>query len=124
MKKIILFLIFVLAFIYFIDVNAVWTLDSYLSKTDLVRPTDMEIWNWWFKDFILKWNRNIAWFLWLAAVWTIVYGWFLMALSRWEEEKIKNWKKAATWGVIGFFAVVSAASIIAIIVKFMYWLWW
>lgn len=48
-----------------------------------------------------------------------VYGGFLLALSRGEEEKITKGKKILQYGVIGLFIIASATSIVLFIDRYM-----
>lgn len=86
----------------------------------LVEPWNVEIGSWKFKDSILIWIRNIAWFLGLIAVWSLVYAAFMMTISGWEEEKTKKAKDIVKWTILWFLWIVTASSLIAIIVNFMY----
>ena len=121
-KKI--FIIFILIIAIFYQENSIfaYNLDSYLSKTDLVNPWDASI-DWGFKDKILSWIAKIAWFLGLMAVWAIVWGSFMLALSAWEEEKIKKAKDMIKWAILWFLWIVLAASLISILITFIYSLW-
>lgn len=69
---------------------------------------------------VTRWTNNIATLLWLLAIGWIVYGWFLMTLSAWEDEKIKKWKEVVKWSLIGFLALVSASSLVRIVVEFIF----
>lgn len=98
----------------------VWTqLDNCLNWSKLVSSTDVKI-NWWFWIKIKTWTNNIALYLWILAVWSIVFGSLMMTLSAWEDEKIKKAKDVIKWGIIWFLWIISASWIITIIVKLMY----
>jgi len=97
-------------------------LSTCLAKSDskLVDPWyDLDI-DSWFKYKILDWVRNIAGFLGLVAVWALVYAAFMMTISGWEEEKVKKAKDIVKWTLLWFLWVVTASSLIAIVVNFMY----
>lgn len=132
MKKIISLIIMLTIFTFTIElVNAtecsyspswdiIWNIDSCLSWTDLVDSSwDVSI-EWSFKDKLIDWSSKIAWFLWLIAVWALVYAAFMMTISWGEEEKIKKAKDIIKWTILWFLGVVLASSLIAIVVKFMY----
>ena len=130
-KKIIISLIFVISIFFTLDIvnsaNCTYTawdtstnIDWCLQSTSLVNPWSDATIEWWFKAKILDWTTNIASFLWLMAVWAIVFWSFMMAISTWEEEKIKKAKDMIKWAIIWFLWVVMAGSLIAIVVNFMY----
>ncbi len=134
MKKIIL--IFVLIFSLFISVNVYWScsynewssissnLNDCLSWTKLVNITD---WNAkisdWFWNYIKKWTNNIALYLWVFAVFAIVFGSIMLTISAWEDEKISKAKNIIKWWILGFLAVISASFIINLIIRIVYNLW-
>ncbi len=89
-------------------------------KSKLVEPEIDALAESWFKKQIVGWVKNIAWFLWLIAVSALVYAGFMMAISTWEEDKIKKAKDIVKWTLLWFLWVVTAGSIISIIVNFMY----
>jgi len=100
--------------------NIAWSIDSCLKNTELVDASGDTTIEWWFKDKFIDWTKTLAWFLWLIAVWAIVLWGFMMAISWWEEEKIKKAKDMVKWAIIWFFWIMVAWSLIAIIVKFIY----
>lgn len=90
------------------------------EDSKLVKNKDnLEI-EWWFRTQILNWVKNIAWFLGLVAVWALVYAAFMMTISGWEEEKVKKAKDMVKWTILWFLWVVTASSLIAITVNFIY----
>jgi hypothetical protein len=76
---------------------------------------------WEFKEKINWWTNNIALFLGLLAVWSVVYGWLMMTLSAWEDERIKKAKDIVKWGLVGFLWVVMATTIVTLVINLMYW---
>ena len=125
-KKIIISLLLIFSVLIITNlVNANCTvnsgIDACLNGSYLVDPTEtgtvIEV---WFKTKVLDWTTRIAWFLGLMAVWAIVFGSFMMAISTWEEEKIKKAKDVIKWAILWFLWIVLASSLIAIIVNFMY----
>ena len=94
-------------------------LDKCLKGVELVDWTDVSI-EWWFWVQIKKWTNNIWLYLWVLAVWSIIFGWFMMTMSAWEEEKVKKWKDVIKWWIIWFLWVVWASAVINLIVKIMY----
>jgi len=137
MKKIILWLLFIISifFIYLSPVNSAscvfndkWAsiniaedLGNCFATTNLVKPEwkTLEIKNW-FKRSILKWIKNISIFLSIMAVWSIVYWALMLTISVWEEEKIKKWKDIIKWWMIWFLAVISAGWLITIVINLVY----
>ena len=98
----------------------VWTnLDTCLTDSQLVSGKKTEV-ETWFKETINKWTQAVGLFLWVLAVWSIVYGSLLLVLSTWEDEKIKKAKDVIKWWIIGFLCVISASSIILLVVSVMY----
>ena len=120
-KKIIISMFFIVALFYITDnLNACNTLDWCLGGSTLVDWSgDLSI-ELWFKNQLLEWITKIAWFLWLMAVWAIVFWSFMMVISAWEEEKIKKAKDMIKWSILWFLWIVLSASLIAIVVNFMY----
>jgi len=94
-------------------------LDKCLKWVELVDWTDVSIESWFWAQ-IKKWTTNIGLFLWVFAVGSIIFGWFMMTMSAWEEEKIKKWKDVIKWWIIWFLWVVWASAVINLIVKIMY----
>lgn len=94
-----------------------------VNSTSLVQAWDLSL-ERWFKDQINNWTYKIAWFLGLMAVFAIAYGWFMMTISAWEEEKIKKWKDIAKWGALWFLWIVSASALISFIISFVYSVTW
>ena len=129
-KKIIIFSLLIISLIMISKIsfsacsynwwNIAGSIDSCLSSSSLVDATwDISI-EVWFKNKILDWVKNIASFLWLVAIWAIVWGWFMMVISTWEEEKIKKAKDMVKWAIFWFLWIVLASSLIALVVNFMY----
>lgn len=107
------------------DINAefeVWqALDDCLKWSKLVNWANADINAWWgVANKIKIWVDNIALYLWIFAVWSIVYWWLMMTLSAWEDEKIKKAKDIVKWGIIWFLWLISASAIISLVVKIMY----
>lgn len=128
MKKIVLILVLILWIFlslwtsfakceYSGDIKA--SLNGCLNNTDLVKSADVKV-EWWFKDVILNWIKNISIFLSVMAVWSIVYWAFMMTISAWEEEKIKKWKDIVKWWILWFLAIISAWWLIALVVNVIY----
>jgi len=73
-----------------------------------------------FWNQIKSWTNNIALYLWVFAVWSIVFGGLMMTISVWEEEKIKKAKDIVKWWIIWFLWIIFASAIINLVVKIMY----
>ncbi len=138
MKKILLF--FVLSLLFFSIDNYVfavcdfdtdnyssWTfkqaLDGCLNTTTLVGANE------WsnaidgsggFWDKIQVWIDNISIYLWIFAVWSIVYWALMFTLSAWEDEKITKAKNIIKWWIFWFVLLISVSAIVNLIVKIMY----
>jgi len=96
-------------------------LDWCLAWSALVDWTEVRIdWNWWFWKKIKNWINNIAIYLWVFAVWSIVLWGLMMTLSSWEDEKIKKAKDIIKWWIIWFIWLISVSAIINLIIKIIY----
>lgn len=104
------------------DWTKVWdSLNNCLKWSSLVDWSSADISaTWWFQKNINKWVWNLATFFWILAIWFIVYWGILMTLSWWEEEKIKKAKNIVKWWIIWFLWIVSASTIIVLVVNIMY----
>jgi len=92
-----------------------------LSKTDLVQSWgDLSVEGTDFKTKVYSWIKTIWGVLGLLAIGSIAYGWFMLVVSSWDDEKLKKWKDIVKWWILGFLWVVWASSLIAIVVKFIY----
>lgn len=96
-----------------------WSLDSCLSWSDLVNPWDGKI-DWGVKDQVVRWTNALASLLGLLAVWAIVYGWLLMTLSIWDDEKVKKWKDVVKWALLWFLWVICASALVRLVVELMF----
>ena len=76
-----------------------------------------------FSDNINAWTNNIAIALSILAVASIVFGSLQMTLSAWEDEKITKAKDIVKWWIIWFIGVISASSIIKVLVAVIYGIW-
>lgn len=126
MKKFIITLMIIIT--YFTLSNLVsaecsytWGLESCMKWTSVVQVE----WTWlvedWFKKKIQDWTNNIALFLALLSVGSIVYGGLMMTLSVWEDEKIKKAKDIVKWALIWFLGVVLATTIVTLVINVIYW---
>ena len=77
--------------------------------------------SWGFKDKINNWTNNIALFLGLLSVGSIVYWGLMMTLSVWEDEKIKKAKDIVKWSLVWFLWVVLATTIVTLVINIIYW---
>ena len=128
MKKILLFLISFL----FISYNAFWAYDCdydwssvsnslsfCLEWSDLVDSWDWTI-EWGFRETIIKWTNNIAVYLWILAVFAIVYWSAMLTFSAWEDEKVNKAKSIIKWAILWFIWLLFASTIINVLVKVIY----
>lgn len=101
------------------------SLSSFLNgckpKT-VVGATDMKV-EGGFKTKMNRWIANMSVFLWVMAVWSLVYAAFLMQISGWEDEQIKKGKNIIKHTILGFLGLITASGIIYLVVNVMFWLW-
>jgi hypothetical protein len=97
-------------------------LDKCLKWSSLVKGDDAAVESW-FRENINTWTGALATFLWIFAVWSIVYGGLLMTLSTWDDEKIKKAKDVVKWWMIGFVCVIWASALILLVVNIMFSIW-
>lgn len=76
-----------------------------------------------FKSMISNWVENIALILGLLSVGSLIYGALSMTLSTWDDEKIKKSKDIVKWSIIWFIAILSASTIVSLVINFMYKIW-
>lgn len=131
MIKKILIIVFLLFsfnnFSYWADCSYDWWLTSdeiqsclEWTKVSWTQWNNLNIEDWYFKDSIVAMVWKIAWALLLVAIWSIAYGWFMMVISTWEDEKLKKAKDIVKWSILWALWIVIASSLIAIIVNVMY----
>lgn len=133
MKKLLIILILMFSFFSIFLPEAFWTctynegakiwtsLNNCLSNSKLVNWKDVTVKAWgWFETQIKKWTTNIALYLWIFAVGSIVVWGLMLTLSAWEEEKIKKAKDIVKWWIIWFVWIITASAIISIIVRLVY----
>ena len=75
-----------------------------------------------FKDKINKWTNNIALFLGLLSIGSVIYGGLRMTLSAWEDEKITKAKDIVKWSLVGLLGVILATTIVTLVINLIYWL--
>lgn len=139
MKKIFIYLGLIISSFYFIgnisDIYAAGCSYSWAFNVD--KNVENCFNNWWsstvevtdasietgFKSMIVNWIDNIAVLLWVMAVWSLIYGALSMTLSTWDDEKIKKSKDIVKWSLIWFIAVLSATTIVTLVINFMYEIW-
>lgn len=128
MKKIIIFILSVIFFLSFFDVFSacnynwwdVWQwLNNCLNWSTLVNGSDAKV-EGGFSDKLISWTKTLGSILSLVAVGWIVYWAFQLVISAWSDEKIKKGKDIIKWSILWFLALISAGSIIAIVVNIMY----
>jgi len=100
-----------------------WTitgsLNNCLSDSTLVYSESAKIWAW-FDATIEKWVKNISIFLWIWAVFGIVYWSFMMTISSWEDEKVNKAKDIIKWSILWFIWLITASFIINLIIRLFY----
>ncbi|MDD2870570.1 MAG: hypothetical protein PHS49_01145 [Candidatus Gracilibacteria bacterium] len=96
-------------------------LNTCLEGSALVDGTNVQVdGSGGFSQKIQNWVNNIALYLGVFAVGSIVYGSLMLTLSSGEDEKIKKAKDIIKWGIFGFLLLISASAIITLVVKLMY----
>lgn len=99
-------------------------IDDCISDTTVVQTWDTSVESQGgFKDVIIGWVRNIATILALLAVLFFVVWSLQLVLSTWDEEKLKKWKDMMKWAIVWFLAIVSAGSIITLLIRYFYYQW-
>lgn len=101
------------------DVKIWEQIDNCMDWSHQISWKDVDL-KTWFATQIKSWVNNISLFLWIFAVWTIVFWALNMTLSAWEEEKIKKSKDIIKWWIIWFIWLISITAIITLIIKIMY----
>jgi hypothetical protein len=141
LKKIILF--FVIFFSFF-SINYAWE-DCIFYSDDLNGNLTEKLekcindWNFWwvippwdnldlahwesFWESLKIWSEKIAILVGSLAVLMIVYAWFLLVISTWDEEKIKKAKDILKWTILWFIWLLMAWLIVMLIVKLWYFFW-
>lgn len=133
MKKLFIIFILILSFLVFslpesfsactYDWKSVGnSLDNCLKWTALVNWDNVSVdtSGLWFQAKVKQWTTNIALYLWVFAVWSIVVWGLMLTLSAWEEEKVKKAKDIVKWWIIWFLWIIFAAWIISTIVRIIY----
>jgi len=129
MRKIItLFIIFITIFASF------WTINTYAtlvggSETAKINYCDWEpCWLMAWVDMVKKWIKGVPvewkasdhiqwivkyllWYITLIAVIFIIYAWFKILISSWDEEKIKSSKKIIIYVIVWILVIWFAWSI-------------
>jgi hypothetical protein len=95
------------------------SLENCINWTTLVNSWDAKI-DWWFWSYIKTWTNNIALYIWILAVFAIVFGSLKLTLSTWDDEKINKAKAIVKWWIIWFLGVIFASSIINLVIRLVY----
>lgn len=131
MKKITIFFALIFSFFIWNSVFAWCTYSEWASLSSflndckpktVVWASNMEVGDG-FKIKLNTWIKNISLVLWVLAVWSLVYAWFLMQFSAWEDELIKKSKNIIKWTIIWFILLISASWIVYVVINVMFWLW-
>ncbi len=92
------------------------------GQTSAVHVDDAKI-ETGFKSMISNWVENIALILGLLSVGSLIYWALSMTLSTWDDEKIKKSKDIVKWSIIWFIAILSASTVVSLVINFMYQIW-
>lgn len=76
-----------------------------------------------FKDTVNNWLKNISVVLWILAVSSYVYAWFLMQIAAGSDEDVEKAKNIIKWTSVWFIGMISAGGIIYIVINLMYSIW-
>jgi len=134
MKKIFIYLVLIISSFCFISHDITFANCSYSGAVTLSGNLNDCFNNWsssvipvtnatiedGFKTMIVKWIDNIAVLLWVMAVGSLIYGALSMTLSTLDDEKIKKSKDIVKWSLIWFVAILSATTIVTLVINFMY----
>ncbi|PZM84931.1 hypothetical protein DLH72_02770 [Candidatus Gracilibacteria bacterium] len=131
MKK---FLLFIVSFVFifgisFFQINTFAdcsydgglssSLDSCFQNSKLVKADDLRV-DKGLQEKLLTWKNRLAFYLGIAAVFSIAFSGFIMTISAGNEEKINKAKTVFNWSIAGFLIIVLGATIITVIVKLFY----
>ncbi len=65
---------------------------------------------------VIRWYANwVLWIMGLIALLFLIYGWFLMVTSGWDEEKYKKWVTILRHAVIWLILIGTARFIISVV---------
>lgn len=78
--------------------------------------------DWGFKTQVNTWIKNISLTLWFLAVGVLVYAGMLFQFAAGEDEKINKAKNLIKYTLLGFLLLISAGSIIFVIINIVYFL--
>jgi len=137
MKKIFLYFVILISTLGFLTLENVSADCTYKSENSLSWSVADCFENWQssvvkvddatiekgFKSMITNWIDNIALILWLMAVGSLIYGALSMTLSTGDDEKIKKSKDIVKWSLIWFIWILSATTIVTLVINFMYDIW-
>ncbi len=137
MKKIFIYFVIIIAGFYFFTQETTFANCSYNSwatvdanvdncfnngQSTAVKTNDAKI-ELGFKSMINNWVQNIALILGLLSVGSLIYWALSMTLSTWDDEKIKKSKDIVKWSIVWFIAILSASTIVSLVINFMYRIW-
>ena len=74
----------------------------------------------WAKTQVNEWITNVSLVLWFIAVAMLVYAGMLFQFSGWEDEQINKAKNVVKMTLIGFVLLISASSIVYIVINVFY----
>lgn len=73
-------------------------------QTNCVNQTDLT-WFWWIVVRVINWANS---FVWIIVILLIIYAWFLLLTSAWDEEKLKKAKSIIIYIAIWLFILVAS----------------
>lgn len=130
MKKIFIVLSVFIISLFFVNIDNSfacswnWDLKSSVdwcfSWSDLIQSWDLKVDGSDFKGKINDWTKRIAFYLWLWAVISIVFSWFTLVTSSWDDEKINKAKDIFKWSIFWFLGIIFASLIILLVINLFY----
>lgn len=94
--------------------------DNCYSDTKLIKADNLKLTEGWFKSKIINFIDGLSFYIWIAAVFWIVFSAFRLTISTWKDEAIGNAKKNFLWVILWFSALIFSSTIIIVLIKFFY----
>lgn len=74
------------------------------------------------KNKIIAITQKLAILASVLAVWWIVYAAIMLTTAYWDDGKVKKWKDAIKFSVIGFLVVIISQQLVNAIINLIYWI--
>ncbi len=124
MKKIIfIYILAIIWFSFYIDINAentVWdksTMNALLDITWENNIVESENTDWFdmLTDLIIWFKNSLTWLMQLIAVWAFLFVWIRIAVARWNPEEFKKALKHMIYVIVWIFIVSIAWALVALV---------